>query len=96
VCASDLSWKFYIRGLSQSSESPPSKKVSVFGISLNFLCKKCIEEIRNGGMVCLVVCQSKHVSRLYISPVHFDAIWLLLLRISKVSLLCFTRVLLNF
>ena len=31
-----------------------------------------------------------------VSPVHFDAIWLLLLRISQVSLLSFTCVLLNF
>ena len=60
----ETSWRFFIQGLSQSSESPPSKKVSLCGISLNFLCKKCVEEIRNGGMVCLVVCQSTHVSRL--------------------------------
>jgi len=60
----ETSWRFYIRGLIQSSESPPSKEVSVCGISLKFLCKKCVEEIRNAVMVCLVVCQSRHVSRL--------------------------------
>ena len=92
----ETSWRFYIRGLSQSSESPPSKKVSVCGISLKFLCEKCVEEIRNGVMVCLVGCQSRHVSRLDISPIHFGAIWLLPLRISQVSLSCFTCVLLNF
>ena len=43
----------------------------------------CVEEIRIGGMVCQVVCHSRHVSRLYISPVHFDAIWLLPLRVSQ-------------
>jgi hypothetical protein len=40
---------------------------------VELFCKKFAEEIRDGGMVCVVVvCETVVMSHLYISPVHFD------------------------